>query len=142
MPLPEDCKNSVELFRSYDDQDLKASLPQRNTTLFTTVPKHSTKDDFLPLCLTFQASCHKGDPIHEGSSEPHDAVPPAEDEGLVYDYEEDFERRHYTSPRSTSSALPPQTTRLAARSLGVRPGQSSLADPLSELRYSSLQADP
>ena len=110
--------------------------------MLTTVPKHSTKDDFLPLFLTFQASCHKGDPVHEGSSEPHDAVPPAEDEGLVYDYEEDFERRHYTSPRSTSSALPPQTTRLAARSLGVRPGQSSLADPLSELRYSSLQADP
>ena len=36
-------KNSVELFRSHDDKNLKASLPQRNTTLSTTAPKNSTK---------------------------------------------------------------------------------------------------
>ena len=65
-------KNSVELFRSHDDKNLKASLPQRNTTLSTTAPKNSTKDDFLPLLLTFQAlpSGHKDDPFQDVPSRP------------------------------------------------------------------------
>ena len=38
------------------------------------------------------------DLVHEGSSEPPDAVPPAEDEGLVYDYEGRIKTTVFPSP--------------------------------------------
>ena len=38
------------------------------------------------------------DLVHEGSSEPPDAVPPAEDEGLVQDYEEGIKTTLFPPP--------------------------------------------